>query len=90
MIKQFLKISFYSAILFCVISFASLIISMLKSKLEGTFPNFSMGFPYNFYYQFMMRNNDFHHGGGQGILLDFLVCIILVVLYQKINLSKKT
>ena len=88
-IKDFFKISFHSTILFCVVSFISLVVSMLKNKIEGTFPNFSMGFPFKFYSQFVLKGNDFHHGAEAGLIPDFLITWLLVFLYFKLKNKRK-
>lgn len=49
MIKQFLKISFYSFVTFCVFNFSLLILLILfQSKIKET-PEVFIGFPINFY-----------------------------------------
>lgn len=67
---------------------------MLTNKFNGTFPNFSMGFPFKFYYQFEVRCTEncltLLHGGERGILADFLIIWLFVFLYFKIKNNKLT
>ncbi len=58
MIKKLFKISFYSAILFCVSSFLSQIISIISNKINHSFPNFRIGFPFNYNYQIQINNGN--------------------------------
>ena len=91
MIKNILKISFYSIILFCVISFLSLIISVIDNKVNHTFPNFEIGFPFNYYYQIQVKSENYfelQHGTTKThIIYNFIICFIVVVL---INYKKQT
>lgn len=85
MIKHLLKISFYTFITFCVVNFLSLIISMITNKTNGTFPNFEIGFPLTFYYQFLMDENDLHHGFKKGLIGNVLFSFIIVFLYFQLK-----
>lgn len=85
MINKFIKISFYSTITFCVVSFLSMIISMLISKLNNSFPNFSIGFPFKYYYQFLVDSNDLQHGFQNGIIENFLIFWIIVFVYFQLK-----
>lgn len=90
MIKKVLNISLYSLITFCVVSFLSLIISMIINKTNNTFPNFSIGFPFKYYNQFLMDKNDFHHGFNRGIIEDFLIIwIIIFIIFSKKTLKQQ-
>ena len=84
MIRKFLNISFYSIIAFCVVSFLSLLISMFISKLNNTFPNFTIGFPFKYYYQFLVDKNDLQHGLKRGMIEDFfIIWLIVFVIFFK-------
>lgn len=63
---------------------------MLSAKTNGTFPNFSMGFPFKYYEQFLMSQNDFHHGFKRGIIEDFLIVWIIVLIIFIIKRKKQT
>ncbi|WP_333599754.1 hypothetical protein [Flavobacterium sp.] len=89
-LKPFFKISFYAVIVFCVISYVSLMASMLSSKLNNTFPNFSMGFPFTYYHQFLLHDNDFHHGFKRGMVADFLIIWIITFILLAIKKKPQT
>ena len=78
MTKKISKIILYSFITFCVINFLSLIVSIIINKLNGTFPKFEIGFPFTFYYQFLIDNNELQHGFKRGLITDILFSFIIV------------
>lgn len=85
MFKQFFKISFYAFITFCVVSFLSLFSSILYNRINDTFPNFKIGFPFTFYYQFLENDEcngyELHHGFGNGLIENIFITWIIVFLY---------
>ena len=90
MLKQFFKISFYSFIAFCVISFISLIYSILYNKINGTFPNFKIGFPFTYHYQFLVRDNckgfELLHGSDfKNFIYDIVFSLIIVFSYFQLK-----
>lgn len=94
MIKQFFKISLYSFVTFCVISFISFTISVIYNKITGGFPGFKIGFPVNFYYQFPVKccENcyDMQHGSSLlNIIYNFVIFWIIVFLYFIFKKNKK-
>jgi hypothetical protein len=82
MIKRILNLVFYSSILFCVVSFLSLIISVIKNKVNHTFPNFELGFPFKYYYQIQV-NFELQYGTTKTHLIyNFIICFIVIVLFN--------
>jgi len=92
MIKKVIKISFYSTILFCVISFLSLSYSMINSRLNSISPNLTIGFPFEMYYQFEVRGecNErtlLHGAHFINIIYNFIICFIIIAF---INYKQQT
>lgn len=88
MIKKVIKISFYSAILFCVISFLSLSYSMINSRLNNITPNLTIGFPFEMYYQFEVRGKCdettlLHGTHFINIIYNMIICFILSAIIKK-------
>jgi hypothetical protein len=86
MIKLFLKISFYSFVVFCVINLSQLIYSIIHNKLEGSFPKLSFGFPFEIYYQFEVKSfencYELQHGSfPKKLIYNYFLFWILVFLY---------
>jgi len=91
MIKRLLNISFYSIITFCIVSFSSFIFSLIFNSFKGTMPNLKVGFPFNFYYQFEIRDNcngqDLLHGTNiKNFILNYIICLLLVLILNKFKL----
>jgi len=64
---------------------------MLSSKYDHTFPNFSIGFPFTYYHQFLLDGNDFHHGFQRGIISDIVIIwVIIFILFTSKNKLKTT
>lgn len=82
MIRKITTVIFYSTILFCVISFLSLIISVVTNKVNHSFPNFKIGFPFNYYYQIQISNGncfEIQHGTTKThIIYNFIICFIVI------------
>ena len=88
MIKKIFNIVIYSTILFCVFSFLSILISIISNKINHSFPNFKIGFPLNYYYQFEIRNNfnghDLLHGTNpKNFILNYLICLFIIVFLNR-------
>ena len=95
MIKKVIKISFYSTILFCVISFLSLSYSMIYSRINNISPNFTIGFPFEIYYQFEVRGECdertlFHGTHFINILYNLIICFILSIIINKKTILNPT
>ncbi len=84
--KLFLT-SIYSLFVFSTISFMSIMYSLLSRK--GTdHPVANIGFPFSFYDQFWMKNNDLHWGwDGNAFIADFLFVWIIIYLIYFIKLK---
>lgn len=91
MIKKSFKISAYSIILFCSISFLSLLFSIINNKIDHTFPNFEIGFPFTIYYQFQIKNEcGFELQYGSNIkysIYNFLLCLLLMMFLSNLKFS---
>lgn len=88
MIKKVIKISFFSTILFCVISFLSLSYSMIYSRINNISPNFTIGFPLEMYYQFEVRDEFdertlLHGTHFINIIYNMIICFILSAIIKK-------
>lgn len=88
MMKRILYIIFYSAILFCVISFLSLSYSMINSRLNNISPNLTIGFPFEMYYQFEVKGECdertlLHGTHFINILYNMIICFIISVIIKK-------
>jgi hypothetical protein len=86
MIKQFFKISFYSFVTFCVVNFSLLIYSIIYNKLQGSFPNFSFGFPFEIYHQFEVRSfgncYELQHGTfPENLIYNYEIFWIIIFFY---------
>lgn len=84
MINKIIKVSFYTTILFCVISFLSLSFSMLYSRFNNISPNLMIGFPFEMYYQFEVRGkcNErtlLHGTHFINIAYNYIICLIVIV-----------
>ena len=82
MIKQFLKISIYAFITFCVLNFSLLLFQIYFNLHIKEIPKIEIGFPFNFYSIFWLNKNDLHHGANLNKLIyNILIFWILVFLY---------
>lgn len=84
MIKKIIKISFYSTILFCVISFLSLSYLMIYSRFNNISPNFTIGFPFEMYYQFEIKGKCdeltlLHGAHFINIIYNYIICLIVII-----------
>ena len=84
MIKKILIASFYSVIAFCVVSYASVMYSLLSNTLSGDVlsnkPVANIGFPYNYYFQFWLNGSDSPNCGWNinYFLIDLLITFVIV------------
>jgi hypothetical protein len=91
MIIKILKMTFYSAILFCTTSFFSFLFSLISNILNHTLPKLHIGFPFNFYYQFNVANNCngfelLHETNLKNFILNYIICLLLIVILNKSRL----
>ena len=94
MIKQFFNISFYSFVTFCVINFSMLIYSIVYNKLQGTFPELSIGFPFEIYHQFEVKSfkncYELQHGSfPKNLIYNYLIFWIIVFLFITFKNNKQ-
>jgi hypothetical protein len=95
MVKNLITLIFYSFITFCVLSYFSVIASLIKS-IENTAlkPTVNIGFPFKYYYQFWGNNSDSPNCGWNlsYFIYDFIIVFVLVLLIKflisKFNLKK--
>ncbi len=79
-------------------NFLSLFYSIIFNKLQGSFPNYNFGFPFDFYYQFEVRSfgncYELQHGTNiNNLSYDILIFWIIVFIYfqwKSINFKKTT
>lgn len=69
-----------------------MIISVITNKTNHTFPNFEIGFPYTYYYQFQVKNEsciELQHGTYKtGIIYNYLLGLILFIVLKFKQLKK--
>lgn len=83
MTKKILIATFYSVVLFCVISYISVMIPLLSSIGSVTSkPVTNIGFPFKYYYQFWRYSADSPNCGWNinYFILDFLIVWILTLM----------
>lgn len=85
MIKEVVRVSLNAAILFCVISFLSFLFSLISNHLKYTSPNLEVGFPFNYYHQFVVKNNgsglELLHGSNiRNCILNYLICLMAILI----------
>ena len=95
MIKKITTISFYSAILFCVISFITFLTTLIYNILIHHIPKIQVGFPFKYYYQFYVRDkcNGFeliHGTNSMNFILDYIISLIIILLINKFYLKQQT
>lgn len=90
MYKKLLLSTLYSAIAFCIISYASVMASLFKSVGSLTLkPVANIGFPYNYYYQFWLRGSTSPNCGWRfryfvaDALLTWLCCTVIYLALSK-------
>ncbi len=91
--KEFITATFYSAIVFCVVSYASVMVSLLSSVGSlSQKPVANLGFPYRYYYQFWLRCADSPNCGWnfKNFILDCFITWILTTILYLIVKRKKT
>jgi hypothetical protein len=78
--RQFLILTLYSIIAFCVISYFSVMLSLLNSIGEvSQKPVTNIGFPFKYYYQFWTSGSDSPNCGWNinNFIIDFILIYIL-------------
>lgn len=91
MLKKLLISTFYAAIVFCVVSYASVMISLLSTVGTNQKPVANLGFPFKYYYQFWLRGNDSPNCGWNihNFYLDVVITwIVVTIIYLKIKKNK--
>ena len=92
MIRKIVIASLYSIVAFCVVSYISVITSLLSS--EGDPPQkpvINLGFPFKYYYQFWLYGSDSPNYGWSFnyFILDFLIiCIVTTTIYLVVKRKK--
>lgn len=86
MIKKLVIGTFYSVIVFCVVSYLSVMASLFASVGELKLrPVTNIGFPFKYYYQFWVRGNDSPNCGwrfGNFVLDFFITWIVTLIIYN--------
>lgn len=83
MMGNLIKTTFFSIIVFCVVSYASVMVSLLQSQGDLTLkPVTNLGFPYKYYYQFWTDGSDSPNCGWRinSFVLDVIITWITVAL----------
>ncbi|PWJ37908.1 hypothetical protein [Sediminitomix flava] len=77
MIKKLFTASFYAFIAFSVLSYLSVMFSLLKSVGDPSLkPVANIGFPFKYYYQFWLRGSDSPNCGW--VIENFTLDIIII------------
>lgn len=81
MIQDLLKATFYSMVVFCVISYFSVVYSLLPRDISEK-PVTNIGFPYKYYYQFWASGSDSPNCGWKknAFIYDALITWSIVTL----------
>jgi hypothetical protein len=88
MLRRILSHLFNAAILFCVISFFSVFITLLSRKGTQN-PTANIGFPLKYYEQFWLDKNDLHWGWNfKNFIIDAILVLILVILVKAFQTRK--
>ena len=93
MLRKLLTATFYSAIAFCLVSYASVMVSLLSSVGNlSQKPVANLGFPYRYYYQFWLRGADSPNCGWnfKNFILDCFITWMLTTAIYLIVKRKKT
>ncbi|TCP25074.1 hypothetical protein EV195_104105 [Tenacibaculum skagerrakense] len=78
--QNFAKILVYSIITFCVISYISIMYSLLISAGKTQVkPTVNIGFPFKYYYQFWLSENNYPNNGWKinAFIYNFFICFII-------------
>lgn len=85
MTRKVLIATFYSIIAFCVVSFISVMVSLLSSVGDSSQkPVTNLGFPFKYYHQFWLNGSDFPNSGWNlnNFILDcFIIWILTTTIY---------
>ena len=85
MIRKFFIAAFYSIIVFCVVSFISVMVSLFASVGDlSKKPTTNIGFPFNYYYQFWCRGAESPNCGWQfnNFVIDcFIAWMVTTAVY---------
>ncbi|MCW3070785.1 MAG: hypothetical protein JWO44_675 [Bacteroidetes bacterium] len=94
MIRRLFLTTFYSIIVFCLVSFVSVMTSLLSNVGNPSQkPTTNIGFPCKYYYQFWCSGADSPNCGWQfgNFVLDcFITWIVTVAIYLVVQKSKRT
>ncbi|HYD90424.1 MAG TPA: hypothetical protein VEA37_02930 [Flavobacterium sp.] len=92
--KRLIRPTLYSIIAFCVVSYISVMVSLLSSVGDPQVkPVTNIGFPFSYYYQFWLNGNDSSNCGwnGTAFLLDCaIIWICTLSIYFMYRHLKKT
>ena len=93
MIHRIIRGTGYSIVVFCVVSYISVMVSLLASVGEPTKkPVANIGFPFKYYYQFWLRGSDSPNCGWvfDNFVWDcVLTWIVTVVVYFIVKSNKR-
>jgi len=91
--KGLLVSGIYSIVIFCIVSYISVMISLIKSAGHVSIkPVSNIGFPFKYYYQFWLNGSDAPNCGWQIKYLIYDILIIWVItttVYFIVNRSIK-
>ena len=92
MIRKILLTTFYAFLTFCILSYFSVMVSLLKSVGKpGRKPVTNLGFPFKYYYQFWLSGSDSPNCGWnlKYFFIDgILTWIVVFIVYMIINIRK--
>lgn len=80
-VRTWIIVTGYSVILFCIVSYFSVMSSLLSSAGNpGQKPTANIGYPFAYYYQFWLRGNNSPNCGWRGI--SFIAYAILTWVFS--------
>lgn len=88
MVNKLIRILVKTMVLFAVVSFSSVIISLLSRKGNEQ-PTTKIGFPLNYYNQFWVGENDLHWEWDiKNFLIDSLILVLIVFIVDQMQFFK--
>ncbi|MFT3793629.1 hypothetical protein [Flavobacterium sp.] len=77
--KRMLVWTVYSMVVFCVVSYLSVMVSLLSRVGTSGKPTANIGFPFRYYFQFWASGNDFPNCGWRAdyLIMDFALTWVL-------------
>lgn len=82
---KLLKIFISSIFIFSTLSFFSIFDDLAQSIYRNDAPNLDLGFPFTYYELFFVEHPDFNYGWNRNIIWDYLIALILSIIYYRLK-----